>query len=583
MRRRGDQHRAAHSAVTGPGVTQVLTWRPEALADLAGQWNEAAATLQARSDRIEDAVADSAGSIRGANAEAARQAIGSTTTPVRQLCRSLILAAAEARDAAITIAAARDRILGVVADAADEGCPVADDGTVTPAPEPSALLVACSGGSRSAARQLLEARAAELTRTLRAALSELWAIDADAARAIDAAFDSAPSAPQAVRPAGAADDPVAAWPRMSQDSIAAQIAAMSAADRQRLVEQRPQQVGNTDGVPWEMRMAANRINIATAILDERRTLDEPEAIKLRAAMPPNLDPADAERLWAATNTNPATRAAAIAAHDRPAYRRIAYYESLLADEPDPLDREHRVPRQILAFDPDRESLITVSGDLGRARAVGVLVPGLNTTFDGSADDLATARRFVAGSGGDVAMISYLGGRFPTGTLAAGVANAADARYALDMAPRLVAFSEDVERRAGSIPVTYIGHSYGGSIVGTAERFGLTADRVIYVEAAGAGVGVRKPEDWHNRNPAVLRFSLTAPGDPIGLVQGIPFGSHGADPDRLPGVIPLAAGRRLTGGPMGGFSSHSDVLNEPSDAWHNILAVIIGDREHIRVD
>ena len=180
------------------------------------------------------------------------------------------------------------------------------------------------------------------------------------------------------------------------------------------------------------------------------------------------------------------------------------------------------------------------------------------------------------------MISYLGGRFPTGRLAAGVADAADARYALQMAPRLVAFSEDVERRAGAMPVTYLGHSYGGSILGTAEHFGLTADRVVYVEAAGAGVGVQDPSDWHNRNPAVLRFSITAPGDPIGLVQGIPFGSHGADPDRMPGVIRLDPGRRLTGAPMAGPSSHSDVLNEPSDAWRNILAVITGDRQRIRL-
>ena len=210
------------------------------------------------------------------------------------------------------------------------------------------------------------------------------------------------------------------------------------------------------------------------------------------------------------------------------------------------------------------------------------MPGLNTTFDGSADDVATARRFVAGSGGNVAMITYLGGPFPTGELAAGIADAADARYALGMAPRLVAFSEDVERRVGDRPVTYVGHSYGGSIVGTAERFGLTADRVVYVEAAGAGVGVHDPSDWHDRNPAVIRFSMTAPGDPISAVQGIPFGSHGADPDQMAGVVPLATGRRLTGGPMTGPSTHSDVLTEPSDAWRNILAVITGDREHIRV-
>ena len=69
------------------------------------------------------------------------------------------------------------------------------------------------------------------------------------------------------------------------------------------------------------------------------------------------------------------------------------------------------------------------------------------------------------------MIIYLGGPFPTGPLSAGVLRAADPRYAQEMAPRLVAFSEDVRpsNRAGGIPVTYIGHSYGGSILGTAER------------------------------------------------------------------------------------------------------------------
>jgi hypothetical protein len=375
---------------------------------------------------------------------------------------------------------------------------------------------------------------------------------------------------------------VADWPALSQDRIAGQIAAMSANDRDRLIEQRPHQVGNTDGVPWEMRIAANRINIAAAILDQRRTLDRPVEDKLRAAVPPTLSPADAERLWATLHADPALRSAAITAHDRDARRRIAYYETLLADVADPVDRERRVPRQILAFDPARASLIELSGDLSRARAVGVLVPGLNTTFDGSADDVATARRFVAGSGGTAAMISYLGGPFPTGQLVAGVADAADAGYALAMAPRLVAFSEDVERQAGTRAVTYVGHSYGGSIVGTAERFGLTADRVIYVEAAGAGVGVHDPADWHDRNPAVLRFTMTAPGDPISAVQGVPIGPHGADPDQMAGVVPLATGRRLTGGPMVGLSAHSDVLTEPSDAWRNILAVITGDRGHIRV-
>ena len=565
--------------MTHPGLAQILTWRPEALTELAQAWDEAAGRLQAQADTVDDAMAGASGVFTGSAADASRQAAGPTAAGLRHLCRALILAAAEARNAAEVIGRSRDRVLTVLADVRGEGCPVADDGTVGPPAAPSALLVACSG---SAAPALLEVRATELTRVLQDALSALGAADSDAARAIDAAFDAAAVAPAAVRPAAAVGDPVDDWPHMSQDSIAGQIATMSAAQRQQLIEQKPHEVGNTDGVPWQMRVAANRINIANAILDEHRSIDVPDEVKLRAAVATTLDPADAERFWATMYADPAVRAATVAAYDDNTRHRIDYYETLLADVPDPLDRDRRVPRQILGFDPERESFIELSGDLARAHALAVLVPGLNTTFDGSADDVATARRFVAESGGDVAMISYLGGRFPTGPLVAGVADAADPHYALQMAPRLVGFSEDVDRQAGALPVTYLGHSYGGSILGTAESFGLTADRVVYVEAAGAGVGVHDPSDWHNRNPAVVRFSMTAPGDPIALVQGIPSGPHGADPDQMPGVVQLDTGRRLTGTPMAGPSAHSDVINEPSDAWRNILAVITGDREHIRV-
>jgi hypothetical protein len=75
--------------------------------------------------------------------------------------------------------------------------------------------------------------------------------------------------------------------------------------------------------------------------------------------------------------------------------------------------------------------------------------------------------------------------------------------------------------------------------------------------------------------------MTAPGDFIEWVQGIPGGPHGADPDDMPGVIRLAAGAYDDGRPVAGWGAHSGMLNRPSDSWRTILAVITGDSRTLR--
>lgn len=526
-----------------PTVSQAEAWRPDSLRAAADSWYAAATDLHARVDVAVQGVEASHEFWTGSAAEAARRealALGRTS---QQLASAMVLAAAAAADGADQITRVRGEVLELVSETRSEGFIVADDGSVAVGADPAALLVALSGGSDRVARELLETRAAELTLQIVAGLDRLGAADADAAADIDEALAMPISRPPATIPAGAwpvqAGDVVAGWPAMSQDRIAGQIAAMTPEQRQRLAAEFPREVGNTDGVPWEMRIAANRTNIASAILGER-------------------DPA-----------------------------RVAFYRGLLAEIDDPAGSGRRVDRQILAFDPARAMLVELTGNLAAAKSVAVLIPGMNTTIEGSAANTATARRFVSGTRGDAAVITYLGGPFPgDGNVAAALVEAADPRYALDMAPRLVAFSEDVDRTVDAtgrlVPVTYIGHSYGGSILGTAEALGLTADRTLYVAAAGAGVGVADPGEWHNRNPDVLRFSMTAPGDFIGLVQGIPGGPHGADPDEMAGVIPLRTGRYDDGRLVAGPEAHSDMLNVPSDSWRNILAVITGSRDQIQV-
>ena len=340
-----------------PTLSQAQAWRPAALLEVADAWDQAVDDLIARVDTVVHSV----DSWSGEAADAAHQRAAVIAADGQALARSLVTAAVAARDGADQIAAAQADVLARVAAAHGEGFVVDEDGSVSVRADPPPLLVALSGGDPGLARDMQVVRAAELSSQIVDALERLGAADADAAHDIAEAFTS--SSPGA----GAAPTvPAAAWPAMNQDSIADQIAAMTPDQRVRLVAEFPRQVGNTDGVPWDMRVAANRINLAQAIIDT----DDPI--------------------------------------------RVALYRSLLGEVDDPAGGRQRVDRQIVAFDPARASLVELNGDLATAKSVAVLVPGMNTTIEGSAANTRTARRFVSATGGDVATITYLGGPFPRG-------------------------------------------------------------------------------------------------------------------------------------------------------------------------
>lgn len=482
-----------------PTLTQALRWRPGALDRLADSWDQTARDVHLNVLAASQAGQDTRAVWTGASGDAARRAARDFTVNGDAVARALVSAAVAARDGAGRIAAAVAVVAARVDAAHAEGFGVGDDGSVAPDATPSTLLIMLSGNDAGVAAQILAVRARELSAEITDALARLGEADDDAARDVREAMESV----------SRTADPA---------------------------------LGNTDGVSWDVRIAANRTNVAQAIVER-------------------LD-------------------------DRNATAASTFYRGLLSEVDDPAGSGERIDRKILAFDPGRASLVELNGDLSIARSVAVLIPGMNTTVEGSAADTSTARQFVSATRGEIAAVTYLGGPFPQDdSMVGALFEAASPRFAVDMAPRLVAFSHDVDATVDAtgraIPVTYVGHSYGGAILGTAEAMGLTADRTVYVSAAGAGFGVYGPGDWHNRNPDVLRFSMTAPGDPIQLVQGIPGGPHGADPDEMPGVIQLATGRYDDGRLMAGPLAHTDVLKASgSDAWRNVLAVITGDREHI---
>jgi hypothetical protein len=308
-------------------------------------------------------------------------------------------------------------------------------------------------------------------------------------------------------------------------------------------------VGNLRGAPFRHRVTANRIRISAELGRER-------------ARPARPNVTDASHRQADGQA------------------RIRHYVALL-----------REGRQVILFSPEGAGrLIELYGRLGPdTRNVAVVVPGTGTGMGRCEELKEPIAGLVAAAGGNLAIVVWMDGDLP-GAISAGSAS----RYAAAPAPRLVAFIPDVRQeledttpRHADVKITVAGHSYGGAVIGTAERLGLDANRILHVASAGMGNGVRGPADYRNPNRDVQRFSMTAPGDPIRFVQGrgiLEIG-YGANPDTFPGVIRLEtgcypdaeqlgdkAGRLLAGG-----AAHGEVWTPGGEAWTNIYNVLTGGR------
>lgn len=371
------------------------------------------------------------------------------------------------------------------------------------------------------------------------------------------------------------------------DAVAIRLASMSADDRatflaglnpdaqRQLVIAAPEKLGNLNGVPFALRIEANELNIRNALTKEKQKPDRDDSrIKqLEAMLAPIPNPAGVGELG--------TAAAATGAGATP-------YQDM-------------VERKFVAFSTEGNGrMVELLGEMNSgAPGVGVYVPGTSTNLNGSGSNHVAAWNLADQAGGPVLL--YMEGDFPQ-SLTSLSDGAPSPRFAVEMAPKLVEFGREIDREvarsAPGTPVTYVGHSYGGSIVGSAEQLGLRADRVLHASSAGTGVF---DTGWNNPNPAVRRYSMTAPGDLIGVVQSypeaglsipggirIPGNPHasaelGGDPDEVPGVTRLDTGFYGTatsghrpGEVVFGPDGHGKYWDDPkSTAFANIVGVIAG--------
>lgn len=298
------------------------------------------------------------------------------------------------------------------------------------------------------------------------------------------------------------------------------------------------------------------------------------------------------------------------------------------------------PHQLLAFDPRGDGRIEeVFGDLSVARHLAVYVPGTGTSLDRYAGNAERASAFAAAEP-DLAVVLWQGADFPdqpedhllpptalwdrpvhaveyqvrAHVLAAAYRDAADRAGPL--------LARDVAGLRMALPgpgadLTVLGHSYGGSIVGSAEARGMVVDRVVHISSAGGYVS--DVRDYAAGECGTRRFSMTDPDDPIQLAQGAGFGSlgqvqhslatvsgvlprplgplavplaagvavaagdpsrvgHGLDPDLIPSVTRLDTGVRADGHTL--VSGHSGMFDPGSTAWRNLLAVMHGDQVQV---
>ncbi|MEV6660197.1 alpha/beta hydrolase [Nocardia fluminea] len=546
-----------------PAIPQLDTWNLEGLHRAAQAARANADTLSTSVDDCSRAVS-AAGSWYGQTKDAASRRIDEEVDHGYEVRTVLLRVADDAEDAYQGLKHAKTYVLDQKNLAVAQGFAVAPDGRVTHSdPEK-------------------EGAAGVFQLNLLSGLDELERLDnLFGARLRESMGDLAAmrdGQPDITLTDGSMRDPDAVaiqLAAMSPDERATFLAGLDHEARRQLVIAAPEKLGNLNGVPFVMRIEANEINVRNALTAEKAepTRDESRITQLEAMLAPIPNPEGAGTLG--------TTAAATGDRATP--------------------QLGMVDRKFVMFSTEGNGrMIEMVGEMKPgAPGVGVYVPGTSTNLNGSGSNHVAAWNLADQTGSPIFL--YMEGDFPQ-SLTSLADGAPSPKFAADMAPKLVDFGRELDRevtaRAPGTPVSYVGHSYGGSVVGSAEQLGLRADRILHASSAGTGVF---EGGWNNPNPDVQRYSMTAPGDLIGVVQSypeggltVPGGIHlpgnphasevlGGDPDEVAGVVRLDTGFYGTdidghhrGEVVFGTDGHGKYWDDPtSTAFGNIAGVIAG--------
>lgn len=442
------------------------------------------------------------------------------------------------------------RCAEVLATAATGLCPARDALQRAAAHAAAAgLQLQCNG--RVDASEFDSADAAAVEALARAALRTADEVDADAADALRRATwprgRPVSGVPAAQQPAPALVRPARIPSPASPLDVAAWWAVLRPEARVAALRSHPDRIGALDGLPGEVRHAANVTVLERELAAAAATLAR---VGTRAGPRPSLDEV----------------ISAMRTHDL----LTAVRHELSADS----------ARRLVTLDLSDGGLAAVAvGDIDTAAHVAVIVPGLACDVTGDLDnvvsDAATMHETARGLApqATLAAVAWIGYRTPD------LLTAAFQTRAQAGARRLTSFTKGVDgareiARVGGptagVHLTLVGHSYGSLAIGLALRHKLPVDDAVFAGSPGVGAMFAEQLGLGAEHVYVAEADDDVVAD---------FGRFGQDPSsRSFGATPLPTrGRSEAERWLTESRGHSEYFRRGTESVHEITAVAVGAR------
>jgi len=361
----------------------------------------------------------------------------------------------------------------------------------------------------------------------------------------------------------------------SPEQVASWWNALSDKDKQWMIEQHPDVIGNLEGVDYTSRNQANRIMLPRL---QKQAADELQQFYDTYGTSIPVTP---ENAW-------------LLAEEKRLKDRVTALDKIDAT----LKKESDgVPRYLMQLDPSGPNILAAvsQNNPDDSQHIGVIVPGMTTSVAGNGKDgsildydvhatvMRESAEKAAKPGEKVAMVSFFGYDAPPGVI-----HASNTDMAQTGARKLSSFLTGIdaarEHGAGDAHVTVAAHSYGSTTAGIAAT--LVGDGVIddLVQFGSPGSGVQDVGEFHVPEGHTYVSAAPRVND---MVQGVgPDSSFGKNPDKMDGYKHLSGdvgGIKLTRGPgkilpapvPDPFGSHSDYFTKDTQANRDIGSVIGG--------